>query len=73
MILLIFLRNALLEYFSVEGALVKTLEKVTGNTDGTVSWNLVTEDGMDVAYGLYVYHVDAPGVGDHIGKFALIK
>jgi len=59
--------------FSVEGALVKTLKKSTGQSDGSLTWNLVTEDGMDVAYGLYVFHVDAPGVGEHIGKFALIK
>ncbi|MEW6652897.1 MAG: hypothetical protein AB1394_05435, partial [Bacteroidota bacterium] len=59
--------------YTVAGALIKTLEKTTGATDGTVSWNLVTEDGTDVAYGLYIYHVDAPGVGEHIGKFAIIK
>jgi hypothetical protein len=28
---------------------------------------------MDAAYGVYIYHVDAPNVGEHIGKFALIK
>ncbi len=38
-----------------------------------ISWNLVTEDGMDIAYGLYIYHVDAPGIGEKIGKFAIIK
>ncbi len=59
--------------FTVEGALVRTLEKSTGSTNGSVSWDLVSEDGMDVSYGLYVFHVDAPGVGEHIGKFALIK
>lgn len=62
-----------IKIFTVEGSLVKTLVKSTGAEDGSVSWNLVTEDGMDVSYGLYVYHVDAPGVGEHIGKFALIK
>lgn len=59
--------------FTVEGSLVRTLEKSTGQSDGTVSWDLLTEDGMDVAYGLYIFHVDAPGIGEHIGKFALIK
>lgn len=59
--------------YTITGALIKTLEKTTGTSDGTVSWNLVSEDGMDIAYGLYVYHVDAPGVGEHIGKFAIIK
>ena len=57
----------------MNGALVKTLEKNTSPTNGALSWNLVSEDGMDVAFGVYVYHVEAPGIGEHIGKFALIK
>lgn len=59
--------------YTVAGALVKTLYKDSAPTDGALSWNLVSEDGMDIAYGLYVYHVDAPGVGEKIGKFAIIK
>ena len=59
--------------FTVSGSLVKTLHKDSGPTDGSLSWNLVSDDGMDVAYGLYIFHVDAPGNGEYIGKFALIK
>ena len=59
--------------YTVSGALVKTLYKNSTPIDGSLTWNLVSEDGMDVAYGLYIYHVDAPGVGEKIGKFALIK
>lgn len=62
-----------IKIYTVDGSLVRTLVKSTGPSDGTVSWNLVSEDGMDVAFGLYIFHVDAPGVGEHIGKFALIK
>jgi len=59
--------------YTVAGALVKTLHKESGPLDGSLSWNLLSEDGMDVAYGLYIFHVDAPGIGEKIGKFALIK
>lgn len=59
--------------YSITGALVKTLYKDSPTQDGSVSWNLISEDGMDISYGLYIYHVDAPGVGNHIGKFAVIK
>ncbi len=59
--------------YTITGQLIKTLYKDSGFLDGTISWNLVTDDGMDAAYGVYVYHVDAPGVGEYIGKFALIK
>lgn len=36
-------------------------------------WNLRTKDNLDVAPGLYVFHVDAGGLGSSIGKFAIIK
>ena len=65
--------NCTIRIYTITGALVKTLYKDGGPSDGTMSWNLVTEDGMDAAYGLYIYHIDAPGIGEHIGKFALIK
>ncbi len=44
-----------------------------GSTDGFVPWNLRTKDNLDVAPGLYVFHVDGAGLGSHIGKFAMIK
>ncbi|MEW6194895.1 MAG: hypothetical protein AB1521_07060 [Bacteroidota bacterium] len=59
--------------YTITGALIKTLNKDSGPSDGSLSWNLVSDDGMDIAYGLYIYHVDAPGIGEHIGKFAVIK
>ncbi len=59
--------------YTVAGALVKTLYKDSMPTDGSLAWNLVSDDGMDIAYGLYIYHVDAPGIGEYIGKFAVVK
>lgn len=59
--------------YTITGALVTTLYKDSGPNDGTLSWNLVSDDGMDIAYGLYIYHIDAPDIGEHIGKFAVIK
>ncbi|MGE5362893.1 MAG: hypothetical protein ACM3SM_02100 [Bacteroidota bacterium] len=59
--------------YNMAGSLVKTLEKDSSPSDGSISWNLVSEDGMEIAYGVYFYHVDAPGIGTYIGKFAVIK
>jgi hypothetical protein len=61
--------------YTVTGYLVKTLYKDASNlyNGGSLSWDLVSDDGMDVAYGVYIYHVDAPGIGEYIGKFAVIK
>ncbi len=62
-----------IKIYTVAGDLVKELVKDYSPTDGSLSWNLVSEDGMDVASGLYIYHVEAPNVGEYINKFALIK
>ena len=54
------------------GELVRTLHH-DGSDDGSVPWDLRTKDNLDVAPGLYIYHVDAGRIGTHIGKFAVIK
>jgi hypothetical protein len=59
--------------YTVAGALVKTLHKDYAPGDGSLAWDLISDDGMEVAYGLYIYHVDAPGTGEFIGKFAVVK
>ncbi len=59
--------------YTVAGDLVKTLDHSNAVTDGSQSWDLVSDDGMDISFGYYVYHVESPGIGDHIGKFAVIK
>ncbi len=59
--------------FSVSGELVTTLEHNSSILDGTEEWNLLTRDNLDVAYGIYVFHVDAGDAGVFVGKFAVIK
>jgi hypothetical protein len=63
-----------IKIFNVRGHLVATLEHDTpSNEDGTEIWDMLSKDKMDIAYGLYVYHVDAGKLGRHVGKFAVIK
>lgn len=59
--------------YTISGDHVQTLEHDADLLDGAESWDLTTTDGMDVAPGVYIYHVDAPGIGEKIGRFALIK
>ena len=59
--------------YTMSGHLVQTLEHNSTLNNGQEAWNLVSRDGMDIAYGVYVYHVDAPNIGSKIGKFAIIK
>ena len=59
--------------YTMSGALVQTLHHDSSVDNGQEPWNLVTRDGMDLAYGIYIYHVEAPGIGEKIDKFAIIK
>ncbi|MEL7361417.1 MAG: hypothetical protein AAFN13_05045, partial [Bacteroidota bacterium] len=59
--------------FNLRGELVKTIQHDGLASDGSEFWDLRTEGGQDVAYGIYVYHVEAPGIGEMVGKLALVK
>jgi hypothetical protein len=59
--------------YNIAGELVATLDHNSPMMDGTEEWNLLTRDNLTVAYGVYIFQVDAPGVGVKIGKFAVIK
>jgi hypothetical protein len=60
--------------FTIRGQLVDTIEHNTPEIlDGTEIWDMQTKDKLDIAYGVYVFHVDAGQLGQKIGKFAVIK
>ncbi|MDZ7261021.1 MAG: hypothetical protein ONB05_02730 [candidate division KSB1 bacterium] len=59
--------------YTMSGDHVRTLEHNSTLLDGAESWDLTTKDGLDVAPGIYIYHVEAPEIGETIGRFALIK
>ena len=65
-------QNCTIRIYTVRGDLVRTLSQ-DGSLDGYVAWDLRTKDNLDVAPGLYIYNVEAPGVGDYTGKLAVIK
>jgi len=58
--------------YTVRGELVRTLYH-DGTTSGYVAWDMRTKDNLDVAPGLYIFHVDGGSAGTSIGKFAIIK
>ncbi len=59
--------------YTISGKLVDTIEHSSTIADGQEGWDLVSKDGMDIAFGVYIFHVDAPGIGEQIGKFAIVK
>ena len=59
--------------YTVSGERVKTIDHFAAIDDGMESWDLLSKDNLSVSYGVYIYHVEAPGIGEHMGKFAVIK
>jgi hypothetical protein len=59
--------------YTVRGYLVDTIVHDAPAENGASAWDLVSKDGMNIAYGVYVYHIDAPNLGTYVGKFAVIK
>jgi hypothetical protein len=64
--------NCTIRIYTVRGELVQTLHH-DGSNDGYVAWDLRTKDNLDIAPGLYIFHIDGNDAGTHIGKFAIIK
>ncbi len=59
--------------YTLSGELVKELYHSSGVSNGREYWDLLNRDNLGVAYGVYFAHIDAPGVGEKIVKFAIIK
>ncbi len=60
--------------YNLRGELIRQLEHNSAGSDGMEEWDLRTRDNQDVAYGVYIYHVEAPDLGEEkTGKLALIK
>jgi len=57
--------------YTITGELIDVIVK--DDFTSMASWNLLSSEGMRISYGVYIYHVDIPGIGEKIGKFAVIK
>ncbi len=63
--------KATIHVFTLAGSLVRTLEK--NDTNNFLSFNLRNEHGNWLASGMYLIHVEVPGVGERTLKFGLIQ
>ena len=66
-------KKCTIRIFTINGELVNTLEVDNPVDNGTAYWDMLTKDKLSIAYGIYIYHIEAPGVGETTGKFAVIK
>ena len=56
--------------YNLAGEFITTLEKADANTT-EATWDLLNDFSVPVASGIYIYVVDAPGIGQKIGKMAI--
>ena len=66
-------KKCTIRIYTISGQFVQSIEHDGEIDDGQESWNLVSRDGMDIAFGMYVFHVETPDIGSIVGKFAVIK
>jgi hypothetical protein len=59
--------NCTIRLYNLAGQLVRTLQK-TDPTTSILTWDLQTENQLPIGSGVYIFHVDAPGVGQHTGR-----
>ena len=60
--------------FTVSGVLVDIIKVNNEPENGIVHWDLLTREGLEIAAGMYLYHVKSKVTGDEkLGKFAVIK
>ncbi|MBI45025.1 MAG: hypothetical protein CMG66_02525 [Candidatus Marinimicrobia bacterium] len=64
--------DAIIKIFNIRGQHIKTLKHDGNIFNGSVSWNLKTDENMDIAYGVYLYVLESPS-GSTKGKIAIIK
>lgn len=54
--------------FTVNGTLVRSFEKDDATTT-SIDWDLKNQDNIPIASGLYIIHVNAPGIGEKVVKW----
>ena len=57
--------------YTVSGTLVKTLSK--DDPRRSMDWDLRTDNDLPIASGMYLIHVDVPGVGERVLKFGVVQ
>jgi hypothetical protein len=55
--------------FNLAGDLVRVLEK--NDNSSQLIWDVETGQGLPVGSGIYIFHVEAPGIGTKVGKVAV--
>ena len=63
-----------IKIFTTSGIMVDEIKVQNPPPMGIVHWDMLTYEGLEIAPGIYFYHVKTENTGDEkLGKFAVIK
>ncbi|NQV38525.1 MAG: hypothetical protein HQ509_11045 [Candidatus Marinimicrobia bacterium] len=63
-----------IKIFTVSGVLVDDIHVANEPEKGIVHWDMLTREGLEIAAGMYIYHIKSNVTGNEkVGKFAVIK
>ncbi|MEM1095839.1 MAG: T9SS type A sorting domain-containing protein [Bacteroidota bacterium] len=62
--------EANISIYTLDGTLIRSLQKSSAGT--TLDWDLTNQEALPIASGMYIIHIDAPGVGEKIIKFGAV-
>jgi len=65
--------KATIRIFTLAGELVKKIDHIGNLENGREYWNLLNDDNLGVAFGMYIAHIDCYDLGSKTLKFGLIK
>ncbi len=66
--------RATIRIFTLSGKLVDTIETDNNANDGRAMWDLRSNEALNIAPGIYIFHVtDKASGAEQIGRFAIIR
>ena len=60
-------RECTISIYSINGSLINQISKDAETTE--YEWDLKNMYGIPIASGLYIIHIDAPGIGEKVVKW----
>ena len=66
--------DCIIKIFTVSGVMVDEILVSNEPENGIIHWDMLTRENLEIAAGMYIYHIEAHETGDQkTGKFAVIK
>ena len=63
-----------IKIFTMSGVFIDEVVVENAVDRGSVHWDMLTREGLEIAAGVYVYHIESKLTGEEkIGKFAVLK